>query len=178
MSRRFVILAIGLIVFAAALVTMITLVSQNRPNPVSGDVKTETFNTAIPHPTQTEVVVPTIEEPTSLPKDYQVESYPGVRMPTATPTIATVAFICDGAPASRMMGITRGRSNYQGTPLRVRQNPGKQGKQAGNIANGVPFEVVGGPVCSDRIIWWQIRANQLNGWVAEGEGHDYFIEPN
>jgi len=44
-------------------------------------------------------------------------------------------------------------------------------------ANNDQFEVIGGPVCSGAHYWWQVNVNGQTGWVTEGLGSTYWVEP-
>lgn len=47
-----------------------------------------------------------------------------------------------------------------------------------SLPGGTPLEIVSGPVCdSEGYLWWQVEADGALGYVAEGQGEDYFIEP-
>lgn len=42
---------------------------------------------------------------------------------------------------------------------------------------GYAFEITGGPICANDILWWQIRLRDgREAWVAEGLGSEYFFE--
>ena len=63
------------------------------------------------------------------------------------------------------------------TPLRIRSAPGLGGGTVGRAEPDTEFTVVGGPVCLDGYIWWQLRGKdgRLNGWAAEGTTQIYFM---
>lgn len=99
-----------------------------------------------------------------------------IAMPTNALTKMPMAFSCPGAPQSRLIGQTGGRSTQGGLPLRVRASPGKNGKFLGNLKNGESFQILDGPSCQNGMVWWKISAN-VEGWVAEGDSKQYYIEP-
>ena len=84
---------------------------------------------------------------------------------------------CPPAPPSRVTAGMRARITYtDGTPLRLRESP--TGTVIRNIAEGVSFDIIGGPTCASGYTWWQIRQDDgITGWVAEGDSDGYFIEP-
>lgn len=63
--------------------------------------------------------------------------------------------------------------------LNVRPEPTINQARIGILASGTNLTVIAGPRCMNNFIWWQIEANDLNGWVAEGSLRDneYFLEP-
>jgi hypothetical protein len=65
-----------------------------------------------------------------------------------------------------------------GDPNRLRAEPGRSGQFLGQANPGTMLVVLAGPVCSDEIVWWQVDANGLVGWTAEGlYPSSYFLEP-
>ncbi len=67
-----------------------------------------------------------------------------------------------------------------GTPNRLRSQPGVNGQQISVIQPGTTVSIVGGPFCetSAQIIWWQVNANGVVGWTAEGQlPNNYFLVP-
>ncbi len=73
----------------------------------------------------------------------------------------------------------QGRVEDGGLPNLLRDLPGSSGGLLGQLEPGTEFIVVDGPRCSllDKIVWWQVTANGLTGWTAEGRDGDYWIEP-
>lgn len=84
---------------------------------------------------------------------------------------------CPPAPPSQVTAGMRARVTYtDGTPLRLRETP--TGTVIRNIAEGVSFDIIGGPTCASGYTWWQIRQDDgIIGWVAEGDIDSYYIEP-
>lgn len=84
---------------------------------------------------------------------------------------------CPPAPPSQVTAGMRARVTYtDGTPLRLRESP--TGAVIRNIAEGVAFDIIGGPTCASGYTWWQIRQDDgITGWVAEGDLENYYIEP-
>jgi hypothetical protein len=67
-----------------------------------------------------------------------------------------------------------------GDPNRLREQPSRSGAQVGTASPGSWLDVLAGPICDpvDAIIWWQVRAGSVTGWMAEGLlPGDYFMEP-
>lgn len=62
-----------------------------------------------------------------------------------------------------------------------RDNPGKE--QSGSrviraLPEGSILSIIQGPICIDGNVWWQVDLpTGEQGWVAEGNATDYFVEP-
>lgn len=86
---------------------------------------------------------------------------------------------CAGAPKPQLVpGIPSRVSFTDGTPLRVRQQPG--GTVITELAEGTEFAITEGPVCLNSYNWWKmsldLQSGTLTGWVAEGDMEAYFVE--
>lgn len=104
---------------------------------------------------------------------------PEVEAPTtqaATPLAPTVPddFECPGAPSPRLTVGGQGRVT-PGTPNRMRAEPG--GRYVRDIPAGGTFDVLDGPVCEDGFVWWRVNYRGTEGWTAEGQGEQYWLEP-
>ncbi len=80
----------------------------------------------------------------------------------------------------RLQADDPARVSPGGDPNRLREQPSRSSAQIGTAAPGSWLEVLAGPACDpvDAIIWWQVRAGSVTGWMAEGlPPDDYFIEP-
>lgn len=87
---------------------------------------------------------------------------------------------CPGAPAARLAVGTDARVTYtDGTPLRIRNDAGKNGLILGLLPEGAALKVLAGPRCIAEGMWWQVKATSqgYTGWVLEGEGSVYYVEP-
>lgn len=63
------------------------------------------------------------------------------------------------------------------SPNRLRAEGTIQAAVVAEVPNNAVITVIGGPVCADDIVWWQIDFDGTTGWTAEGEGGAYYIEP-
>jgi uncharacterized protein YraI len=61
--------------------------------------------------------------------------------------------------------------------LRMRAAPGTQHPIVAQIAVGSLFFVLEGPVCGESYAWYRVRYQGEEGWVAEGDGSQYYAEP-
>src|SRR5215467_2054354 len=92
---------------------------------------------------------------------------------------------CPGAPPQRLtvgmqaeLTLTQaGQSSGPTIPVRVHQTAGTRSRVVGQLSQGNPFQVIGGPQCKDKYSWWQINSQGLVGWIAEGDSSGYFVEP-
>ncbi len=103
---------------------------------------------------------------------FTVCLYSSVAVNAQTPIPA-----CPGAPAPRLV-VGSDAQIAPGSPSNLRNQPGKSGTILNQLFAGDFVLVVGGPVCADGYLWWNIdRFGQLKGWVAEGGGSDYYLLP-
>jgi hypothetical protein len=99
--------------------------------------------------------------------------------PTLTPTPAE----CNPDLPERLVVGQQGRVVFTAeganTPLNVRAAPGTGGERLARLAASVTFEVVNGPVCADGLAWFEVEYGSPaeRGWIAEGQGGRYFVEP-
>lgn len=53
---------------------------------------------------------------------------------------------------------------------------------SGSVVAQIPrygtFNVITGPYCGDSTAWWQVNYNGYIGWVVEGNGSNYWLEPS
>lgn len=84
--------------------------------------------------------------------------------------------VCPGAPTPRLLpgdtAIVLGT-----TPNNVRSQPGTSAQVVGQIPAGADFAVLEGPACQDGLTWYRVQYGALEGWTAEGQGRDYWVEP-
>ncbi len=64
-----------------------------------------------------------------------------------------------------------------GDPLNMRSAPGRSAAIMARLPEGEGFTVEEGPLCADDLQWWRITAGEEAGWIAEGAGGVYFVEP-
>lgn len=84
-------------------------------------------------------------------------------------------------PPLRLEIGTLGRVRYRdGTPKNLRAAPSQEAEVLYTLVENVPFEIVGGPICSRGMNYWQVRVLgtiQPIGWIAEGGRGNYWIGP-
>jgi hypothetical protein len=102
--------------------------------------------------------------------------------PTPFPTVpGTNGDICPGSPSPSVIEVgIQAFVTAGGLPNRLRDAPSKEtGEILGFIPQTEGFIVLDGPVCdeTDFIRWWYVDYNGLQGWTAEGEGDEYYLEP-
>jgi len=102
--------------------------------------------------------------------DYFLELYSDVVKVTATANDIKSCTI-----ETQLQVNAYGRVNST-TPSRLRDEAGTSGEQVGQVDPLDIFQVIDGPICADRFNWWQVRVNDLEGWLAEGDGDTYYVE--
>jgi hypothetical protein len=84
---------------------------------------------------------------------------------------------CDDAPPSQLeVGDT---AIFEGTSfkLRLRGEPSLQGTLKEEINPGDRIEIINGPACADKLVWWEIQSSSTGhtGWAAEGNDYDTWL---
>jgi hypothetical protein len=65
-------------------------------------------------------------------------------------------------------------------PNRVRSEPSISDNVIAQIYPGTIVKVIEGPVCADSLVFWKVENANIpgnNGWTAEGDGNEYWLEP-
>jgi hypothetical protein len=63
-------------------------------------------------------------------------------------------------------------------PSNIRSQPGIKNPIVGKLSIGDSLAITDGPRCADKMVWWQVNNfTGLEGWVAEGQANQRFIEP-
>jgi hypothetical protein len=99
---------------------------------------------------------------------------------TTTPAAKPTWMPCPGIYFSRLyVGDTAYVSFDPPLPNRVRSQPSTTGTYLGMLQPGEKAEIIGGPVCANQSIWWEVRSNAsgLTGWTAEGDSKAYWLVP-
>ncbi|MHB8630235.1 MAG: hypothetical protein ACYDBJ_24665 [Aggregatilineales bacterium] len=100
----------------------------------------------------------------------------GPQAATPLPT-GTLIAVCPGAPPPRLIVGEQARVT-PGSPDNVRSMPSKKGEQVTQVFPGDWAFVTGGPKCADGFLWWPVfTGTGFQGWIAEGSGSSYFLEP-
>ena len=66
------------------------------------------------------------------------------------------------------------------SPKNLRTAPTTRAGILYTLIEGVPMEIIGGPVCADGLNWWNVRLLSnipAEGWLAEGSRYNYWISP-
>lgn len=85
---------------------------------------------------------------------------------------------CPGAPPQRLRVGDTARQALENDPVRIQNEPGG-GTTLLLLYPGAEVVIIGGPYCQaingQPATWWQV--DRGNGWIAEGVGQSYFLEP-
>ena len=80
---------------------------------------------------------------------------------------------CDDSPLSDLHVGDRAYISYEtALPTRIRTQPNLyRSSILGLIIPGEAVEILEGPACADRAVWWKVRSlrKNLQGWVQEGD---------
>jgi hypothetical protein len=102
-----------------------------------------------------------------------------ISSPTANPQANAD---CPGAPRSRIEVGERYQVCTEEDRLNLREKPGSQASSLDKLETGTLVKVIGGPVCENNVLWWQVEPDfgWTAGWVVEGSVEDtdpYFLCP-
>jgi serine/threonine protein kinase len=86
---------------------------------------------------------------------------------------------CGNSPISHLQIGDRAYVTTRGdTANRVRSDAGLDTETVGVIDPGEMMTIIDGPICADKIIWWEVTGdNGVTGWTAEGKGNDFWLIP-
>jgi serine/threonine protein kinase len=128
-----------------------------------------------------------VSSPTQLPSQTLAPS--ATLFPSRTPFLSPTSGLpliptwvpCPGTYPSRLQVGIQAFVSYD-PPLanRVRTQPNGVAAVVGFIQPGEKVTIIGGPICSDEWIWWQVRSLQsgMTGWTAEGDKQGYWLVPS
>ena len=84
--------------------------------------------------------------------------------------------VCAGSLPSRLAVGDRGIVVTEPDPLRARSEPAT-GEIVDLLYKDYALEIIGGPVCDDGVIWWEVELrDEVTAWVAEAVADEYFID--
>jgi hypothetical protein len=81
---------------------------------------------------------------------------------------------CELAP--RLLIGSWGVVAAEGAMLRSAPGTGDDSLPIETYPPGTSLTVLDGPVCLERVNWWQVYADEVSGWMAEGEAGTYWID--
>ncbi len=130
-------------------------------------------------PSSTATLEPTAspsQEPTASPTTLRIDS------PTPTNTLdpSDNWEACPGIYLSRLhVGETAFVSTDPPLPNRVRTQPSLNGSIIGFLQPGELIDIIEGPSCSNKWIWWRVHSQKtgMTGWTAEGDSDNYWLVP-
>ncbi len=100
--------------------------------------------------------------------------------PTRTPRPKPGTEVCQGDYPSRLsVGAKAYVTEDPPLPNRVRAEPNVRADILGEIGPGESMLIIGGPLCIDGWVWWQVRADKdsIEGWTSEGKKGEYWLVP-
>jgi hypothetical protein len=94
----------------------------------------------------------------------------------------SISCLFDSAHPTRLAVGAAAQVNFTNdTPLRLRDEPDFDAVEITQMAEGMAFDVVGGPACvngDSYYRFWQVElADGTIGWAAEADNDEYFMEP-
>lgn len=128
-------------------------------------------------PTLTTIPTNTLPAPPPASPTLPPTTSPGL---TSTPVVKPTWLPCSGGNFSRLyVGDVAYVSLQPPLPNRVRREPNTASEILGMLQPGERMDIIGGPVCSNQWVWWQIRSKVtgLTGWTAEGDSSSYWLVP-
>jgi eukaryotic-like serine/threonine-protein kinase len=152
-----------------------TLLSSTTENPPESATPSQT-----PNPTLTSVPAQ-LPSPTLAPSPTLFPSPSPSLSPTSKSPANPTWVPCPSTyPSQLQVGIQAFVSYDPPLANRVRTQPNGVAPVVGFIQPGEQVSIIGGPICSDDWIWWQVRSLQsgMTGWTAEGDKQGYWLVPS
>jgi hypothetical protein len=138
-------------------------------------------------PARTDTATPTeqpSDTPTATPNLRQTEiaqtQLAATLLQSARDEQATLQASCPGSPSPTRLRIgIVGQVTEGGLPSRLRSEPNTSAEVLVSIPPLEEFTVVEGPQCDEeqQLRWWQVDYQGSVGWIAEGVGDEYYLEP-
>jgi len=130
-------------------------------------------------------VVPVYNPPNIMRYDLLSVTTNGISMGQTGNIVCVEAAPSNVAVGQQVRVVRREVPKDDSTPttpasMNIRNQPGLQNTVVvGQAANGTIFNVLDGPVCADRYVWWKVQRNdgQQAGWMAEGDMKQPYIMP-
>lgn len=97
--------------------------------------------------------------------------------PTFTPPSSEAAAQLAGCDLIPRLAIGDEGYVLPGPANRLRTSPDTDSTIIDNIPGEAFFGVVGGPVCNQGFVWWEVQFGNLIGWTAEGADGEYYLAP-
>ena len=101
------------------------------------------------------------------------------RLPTTTPTPLPVD-CTNGWTKLKLNTYAQVSGNDGDLPNRVRAQADKQSQVIYQLYPGTIVKIIEGPFCTDNLVFWKVEHANIpggTGWTAEGDLHDYWLEP-
>ena len=101
------------------------------------------------------------------------------RLPTTTPTPLPID-CTDGWTQLKLNTYAQVSGNDGDLPNRVRAQADKQSEVIYQLYPGTIVKIIEGPFCTDNLVFWKVEHANIpggTGWTAEGDLHDYWLEP-
>jgi hypothetical protein len=138
--------------------------------------------TSTPMPLQVAPMVPTATPELQIAvvtEEPIVQITPMGFAPTSTPALI-VQFNCPNSPASQLqVGMTATTSTNGTLAMRTNLSDPYPSHQVPNMQS---VSIIAGPQCREGIRMWQVstnlNGNNVIGWIAEGFGQAYYLQPN
>ncbi len=124
--------------------------------------------------------------PSSAPNNIDPSPTPKVNRINPTPTKSVLldysSYRCNTQPSTPFYaGLDVEVITDVNLPLRLRAKPDMDNLSSVYITSyhqGTKMRIIDGPACSDNVVWWLVKVEDgKKGWIAEGDGSEYFIEP-
>jgi len=136
------------------------------------DIRDQNYGKGVIHLNEPELLNITVEQ--------EVQYEPKTVFYVPEEPVQEVIKVCPGAQPTRLAIDAQGYVNYN-LGLAIRSQPNAESGRLNNLDLGTQFRVLGGPVCSSRLNWWQVELlfegeAAGTGWVAEGNDY-YLISP-
>lgn len=99
---------------------------------------------------------------------------------TSPATLLPTSLFCEGQAPTLLPRLTIGQRATVIPGLganNLRQEPIEASALLASIPPDATFDILGGPVCLDNMVWWYADYNGVQGWTPEGDAPTYWLAP-
>lgn len=92
--------------------------------------------------------------------------------------VSSSGYPCDSSISTRLQTGVSARVAYNTGSVKIRTDPmDDPSTRITSLNEGTLLSVVDGPACNDGYVWWYVKSDRYEGWMAESNNNMRLIEP-